>query len=177
MPGSVRSSHAGSWRKFPDGRYGGWRRAWLLPARKGLDDDHVPAAMWARRAVIFWLIGDLIFWRWRDLQQFAGERDIGLVRGTSEQAVMADTVEAGWQDMEQEPADELVGGQRHDLLAVGAVSTIVFVAEDDILAIEPDQATVRYGDAVSVAREIGEHRFGSGEGRLGVDHPALLAHW
>ena len=66
---------------------------------------------------------------------------------------------------------------RSDLLAVGAVSTIVFVAEDDILAIEPDQATVRYGDAVSVAREIGEHRFGSGEGRLGVDHPALLAHW
>ena len=74
----------------------------------------------------------------------------------------------GLSEVERELGDlELVGGQRHDLLAVGAVSTIVFVAEDDILAIEPDQATVRYGDAVSVAREIGEHRFGSGEGRLG----------
>ncbi len=44
---------------------------------------------------------------------------------------MADAVEAARQDVEQEAADELVGGERHDLLAVGAVAAIVLVAEGD----------------------------------------------
>jgi len=38
---------------------------------------------------------------------------------------MPDAVEAAWQDVDQEAADELVGGQRHDLLAFGAIAAIV----------------------------------------------------
>jgi hypothetical protein len=30
---------------------------------------------------------------------------------------------------------------------------------------------------VGVAGETGEHRFGSGEGRLGIDEPFLLLEW
>jgi hypothetical protein len=38
-----------------------------------------------------------------------------------------------------------------------------------------DQAAVRDGDAVGVARQIGEHRPGPGEWFLGVDDPLGLA--
>lgn len=90
--------------------------------------------------------------RWcGDLEQLAGERDIVLVRATCEQAVMPDAVEAGWQDMEQEAADELVGAEGHDLLPVTATAAIILVAEGDVLTIEPDEAAVRDRNAVSVA--------------------------
>ena len=76
--------------------------------------------------------------------------------------------------MEQEAADELVGGERHDLLAVGTAAAIVLVAERDAGLVEAQEAAVRDGDAVGVARQVGEHRLGPGEGELGIDHPVLL---
>jgi hypothetical protein len=39
--------------------------------------------------------------------------------------------------------------------------------------VERDQPRVGDGDAVRVAREIGEDRCGSGEGSLGVDDPCV----
>ena len=71
-----------------------------------------------------------------DVQQFAGEREAGLAGGAGEQAVVPDAMEAARQDMEQEAADELVGGERHDLLPVGAVAAIVLVAEGDAALVE-----------------------------------------
>ena len=41
--------------------------------------------------------------------QFSGTRDIGLAGGAGEQPVVTDTVEALWQDVEQEAPNELVG--------------------------------------------------------------------
>src|SRR3546814_12954889 len=41
--------------------------------------------------------------------------------------------------------------------------------------VEPEEAAVRYGDPVGVAREVSEHHLGPGERRLGIDDPALLA--
>ena len=87
---------------------------------------------------------------------------------------MPDAMEAARQDVEQEAADELVGRERHDLLPVGAVAAIILVAEGDASLVEGDQAAVRDRDPVGVARQVGEHRLRSREGRLGVDHPALL---
>ncbi len=84
-------------------------------------------------------------------------------------------MEAARQDMDQEAANELVGRNRHDLLPVGADAAVVLVAEGDAALVECDQAAVRDSDAVSVARQVGEHRLGAGERRLGVNHPALLA--
>ena len=88
---------------------------------------------------------------------------------------MTNAVEPAWQKVEQEAADELVGAERHDALPVRAIAAIILVAEGDAGRVEGKQPPVRDGDAMSVAREIGEHGFGPGEGRLGVDHPALMA--
>ena len=54
---------------------------------------------------------------------------MALAGGTGEQAVVADAMKALGQDVEQEAADELVGGQRHALLPVGTGAAVVLVAE------------------------------------------------
>ena len=97
------------------------------------------------------------------------------MRRTGEQAVVANAMEPAWQNVKQEAADELVDAERHDLLAVRAIAAIVLVAEGDAGRVESEQPPVRDGDAVGIARELGEHGFGTGEGRLGVDHPAFMA--
>jgi hypothetical protein len=57
--------------------------------------------------------------------KLAGARDVVGAGGSGEQAVVADTVEALGQDVDQETADELIGGERHPLVsgvAVGAIN-------------------------------------------------------
>ena len=82
------------------------RRARLHPAFKGLDDAHAPAAAGTRWEPIerFGRF-DRLWRRRRHGKEFAGARYIGLPCRAGEQAVMADAVEAMWQDMEQETAD------------------------------------------------------------------------
>jgi hypothetical protein len=87
---------------------------------------------------------------------------------------MANAVEAMWQDMEQEAADELMRRERHHALPLRTIAAVVFVAEGDTGLVERDQTPARDGDAVGVAREIGEHGLGASERRFGIDHPPLL---
>ncbi len=87
---------------------------------------------------------------------------------------MTDAVEPLWQDVEEEAPDELVGGKRHGAEPRLPVAAIVLVTEGHAALVEAEQAAVRDGDAVGVAGEVGEHRFGPGGGRwLGVEEPFL----
>lgn len=79
---------------------------------------------------------------------------------------MSDAMEATRQHMEQEATNELVGGERHDLLAVSAVAAIVLVAECDAVTVEGDQAMVRDRDPMCVAGEIDENGFRTRERAL-----------
>jgi hypothetical protein len=94
--------------KLPDRCWRSWRRAGLLPVFERLDHDHMSTAAWTWRADIDWLDCVSMVWWWRDVEQRAGKCDIGLARGTGEDAVMPDTVKATWQDVSQEPADKRV---------------------------------------------------------------------
>ena len=93
------------------------------------------------------------------------------------QAVVADAVEACRQDVAEEAADELVGGERHHLVSIGSFAAVVLPLEGDGFVVERDQAAVGDGDAVGVAGQIGEHRFGSAERALCVDDPLGVAQW
>jgi hypothetical protein len=55
---------------------------------------------------------------------------------------MANAVEAMWQDMEQEAADELVRCERHDALPPGTIAAVIFVAEGDAGLVERNQTLV-----------------------------------
>ena len=86
---------------------------------------------------------------------------------------MSDADQAAGQNVQQESAQELMGGNGHDLLlaAVGIVSP----AEGNAIALEGHETMVGDGDAVGIAGQVVENMFGATEGWLGVDHPVLQA--
>ena len=59
-------------------------------------------------------ITGLIVWR-RHVEQLPRSRDILGAPAVSEQTIVPDAVETVGQDMDEEAADELVNGERHDL--------------------------------------------------------------
>ena len=71
--------------------------------------------------------------------------------------------------MQQEPANELVGIERHEFSP--AAMTMVPPAERDLVAGHADEPGIGDGDTMSIAREVGQHLLRSAEWRLGVDHP------
>ena len=74
--------------------------------------------------------------------QLSGACDIGFADGTGEQSVMADAVEALWQDMKQKAPDELVGRQCHCAKPCPAGAAVILVAKGHAALIEADQPTV-----------------------------------
>ena len=79
--------------------------------------------------------------------------------------------------MDQETADELVGGERHQLVALGAFDPVVLPFESDALLIAGDQAAIGDGDAVCIASEITQYFLGSAERLLAIDDPVAVAQW
>jgi hypothetical protein len=112
---------------------------------------------------------------------------------------VANAVLAFWQDVDQEPADELCRSQRHGGVAACAFKAVILELEGDAVLIKADQATVGYRDPLSwfackplpgsgmrVTRQICQHGFRSGEGFFGVvsktrpwqdDDPVYFAQW
>jgi len=88
---------------------------------------------------------------------------------------MTDTVETVGQDVDQEAADELIGVERHKLVASVALGPVILPFEGHALAVEGDEAAVGNSNAVRVARQVGEHSVGSAERPLGIDYPLDLA--
>lgn len=83
------------------------RSARLPPVFERLDDYHGSAAAGAWRAEVVWFIGAGGVGRRGDVQESSCQREAGLTGRACQQPVMADAVEAAWQDVEQEVADEL----------------------------------------------------------------------
>ena len=82
---------------------------------------------------------------------------------------MSDAVETIWQDMQQEPADELVGIECHAFLL--AAMTMVPPAECNLVVGDADEPGIGDGDAMGIAGEISQHLLWSTEWLLGVNHP------
>src|SRR4051812_11996724 len=86
-------------------------------------------------------------------KQFPALGQLALALTVAEEPEVADAVEAVREDMDQEPADKLIGGQGHR--AVMAVLPVVLPAEADLAVVDGDQPAVRDSDAVGVAPNIG----------------------
>ena len=110
--------------------------------------------------------------RRRHIEQTARLGDVVGARAAGEQAVVADAVEALRQDVDQESADKLGGSECHDLLAITTIGAIVLPSEGDAGAIAGDQPTVCDGDAVGIARQIGQHGLWAAERTFGIDDPS-----
>ena len=77
--------------------------------------------------------------------------------------------------MDEEAADELMGGERHGLVSLTALGAVILPFEGHTLVVKGNEPRVDDGDAVGVAGEIGEHGTRSGKRPLGVDDPIDLA--
>jgi hypothetical protein len=85
---------------------------------------------------------------------------------------VADADQALRQNVDQEAAQELIGGDRHDFLL--AALRIVSPAKRDPIILERNQSMVGDGDAVRVTGEIVQNMLGTAEGWLGIDDPVLV---
>jgi len=148
---------------------------WRGTALEDLDDDHATAAAWTSWFAGIGGGGGGPAFRFCNGEQFTRMYDVVGASAFGEQAVVADAVEALRQHVDEEAANELVGGERHALVSITALDAVVLPLEGDALLVEGDRAAVRDGNAVGVARQIGQHCLRSAEWRLAVDDPFDLA--
>ena len=73
--------------------------------------------------------------------------------------------------MDKEAADELALREPHDFLPRAALGAVILVFERDAGTVAGQQAAVGDGDAVGVARQIGQHGVGAAERTFAVNHP------
>ena len=91
-----------------------------------------------------------------------------------QKACVADAVEAGWQDVDQEAADKLIRGKVHDLHSVPALDPIVFPAESHGARSGADQTGVRDCDPMGVAAQVPDDLLWASEGPFRIDDPGCL---
>ena len=77
--------------------------------------------------------------------------------------------------MNEETADELIGGQGHGFLASAAFAPIVLPLKGDAPFIVGNETRVSDGDPVGIAGEISQYRLGSGEGSFGIHNPVTFS--
>ena len=88
-------------------------------------------------------IAIIMIYIWRlGPEQFPDFDDIGGTVAIAVEPVVADAVLAFWQDMDQEPTDELSRFQRHGGVPTGAFDTVILDAESDATPIHTDQAAI-----------------------------------
>src|SRR3954451_7004309 len=90
----------------------------------------------------------------RDLEERAGERELGGPMAVGEKAEVADTMEAVGQGVKEEAPDELVGLEPHGLR--GPTLAVVLPFEGDMVLVAGQETAVGDGDAMGVAAEIGK---------------------
>ena len=80
-----------------------------------------------------------ILWR-RDVEQLTRSRDVLGAPAVGEETVVSDAVEPVGQDVDQEAADELVGVERHELVASVGLGPVILPFESHAFAVEGDRA-------------------------------------
>jgi hypothetical protein len=81
-------------------------------------------------------------------EQLSSPRDIAGARAAGQQPVVADAVESGRQDVDEEAVDELAGGERHELLA--SLGPVILPLEGDAVAVTGDQPAVGFADIANL---------------------------
>ena len=151
------------------------------PGLQGLDADHPPAvavrALPQRHAgeplIPIPIVGGFIGrQRSGHIEQLTTAFQLDRAAAVGEPAVVADALESGGQDVQQEAPHEFPRLDPHHLLA-GRMA-IVLPAERDLAVGERDEPAVGDGHPMRVAPEVLEHALRPTERRFGVDDPLGL---
>jgi len=98
------------------------------------------------------------------LQKLPAQCELLCPVSIGQEAVVANTLKSFGQNVEQEPTDELLGGECHGL--VTAVVAIVLPAKLNLPVVEPEQAIVRDSNPVGVPCDVLEDLLGPPKGGL-----------
>jgi hypothetical protein len=79
---------------------------------------------------------------------------------------------ASRQDMEEEPADKLLGLEHHGLLAV--MVCIISPEEGNLAVPDGEEAVIADGDSVGISTQVLQDPLGAIEGRFAIDHPFFM---
>src|SRR6516162_1774645 len=153
----------------------------LVAGFEGLDGDHPPAA--ARTSVplaaFVKIFGAVAVRAGRRrvgyTEEPAGQCNVVRPVGIGKKAVVTDAVKSVGQHVDQEATDELVGVERHQLVAGVALGPVILPFEGDALAVEGDEPAIGNSNPVRVARKVGEDSVGSAKRPLGIDHPFAIS--
>ena len=77
--------------------------------------------------------------------------------------------------MQQEPADELLAGNRHLLVLLTSVLPVVFVLKGNGVLVNIQESLVGDGDAMRVTPQVLQNLLWPAEGRFGIDDPIDIA--
>ena len=110
-------------------------------------------------------VGAPASWVWCAEQAASQCNVVGPV-AIGEEAVVTDAVKSVGQDVDQKAADELVGIERHELVASVALGPVILPFESDALAVEGDEPAVGNSNPVRVAGQVGEDSSGSAKRSL-----------
>lgn len=113
---------------------------------------------------------------WRrlgDIQGAANACQLGYAANVCQKAEVTNATEALRQDVEEEPADELIGIERHHFALV--IGAIIPPVETDAAILAGEQTVVADCHAMGVAAEIIEDLLRAGKGTFGIDHPSDIA--
>src|SRR5438128_5377920 len=91
------------------------------------------------------------------IEQPLTESDVVGAVAIGEEAIVADTMEAVWQSVQQKAADELIGIECHHL--GDAALSVVLPGEAHLPVGEREEPAVGDSDAMGVAAEIGQYLF------------------
>jgi hypothetical protein len=86
----------------------------------------------------------------RGVEELTRSGDVLGSARVGEEPIVTDAMETGGQHMEQEAADELVDGERHDLEAPAFLGAVILPPERHASIVERDEAAVGDGDTVRV---------------------------
>ena len=70
----------------------------------------------------------------------------------SEQPEVSDPMETLWQDVDEEPLDEIERRELHGFVALGSLKAVILILKSHGVAVVTDQSLVRDGHAMGVQR-------------------------
>src|SRR5947209_2038209 len=146
------------------------RRLTEIRGCEPLDDSHRTAAAWAGKRLRRCLCVSRAFWH-RRVQSCAANRQQSSAFTARQKPGKPDPHKAFREDVNEEPAQELMGIKRH-LSFLVAVS-VILPSERDLPVAESQQPVTGYRYTVSVAGQILQHMLGSAEWLLRVNDPLI----
>ena len=150
-----------------------------MSAQEGLYDAHLPPTFGARLLLLG--VGGIVTFglNWRlvrfRIKQASDRLYSASADAIREEACMSDAMEARGQDVDQEPADELVSWQAHDPHVITAFDAVVFPPEGHGVGLGADEAMVGDRHTMRVTAEVSLHGLGATEGWFGIDNPIGFA--